>query len=66
MNNLCSSSRFRMLAEHFQRMYQNLNINIENELEQLKVRETAVRVHIRDKASVSEDCQEIISKYNRH
>lgn len=66
MNNLCSSSRFRMLAEHFQRMYQNLNINIENELEQLKVRETAVRVHIRYKASVSEDCQEIISNYNGH
>lgn len=36
-----------MLAEHFQRMYQNLNINIENELEQLKVRETALKVHIR-------------------
>uniref|UniRef100_A0A674P833 Adenylosuccinate synthetase n=1 Tax=Takifugu rubripes TaxID=31033 RepID=A0A674P833_TAKRU len=28
--------KFRLLAEHFQRMYQNLNINIENELEQLK------------------------------
>lgn len=44
-----------MLAEHFQRMYQNLNINIENELEQLKVRETAVKVHVRYKASVSKD-----------
>lgn len=40
VNQLCSSSRFRMLAEHFQKMYQNLNINIDNELEQLKVRET--------------------------
>lgn len=45
-----------MLAEHFQRMYQNLNIDIENELEQLKVRETAVRVHMRYKASASEAC----------
>lgn len=44
-----------MLAKHFQRMYQNLNINIENELEQLKVRETAVKVHICYKASVFED-----------
>lgn len=46
MNKLCSSYRFRMLAEHFQKMYQNLNINVESELEQLKVRETTVKVHL--------------------
>lgn len=35
-----------MLAEHFQKMYQNLNINIDSDLEQLKVRETTAKVHI--------------------
>lgn len=35
-----------MLAEHFQTMYKNLNINIDSELEQLKVRETTAKVHI--------------------
>lgn len=40
MDQLCSSSRFRMLAEHFQKMYPNLNINIDSDLEQLKVGET--------------------------
>lgn len=60
MNKLCSSSRFRMLAEHFQRMYQNLNINIENELEQLKVGTTAAQVHICYKVSAYEGCKEMI------
>lgn len=46
MNQLCSFSRFRMLAEHFQKMYQNLNINIDSDLEQFKVRETTAEVHI--------------------
>lgn len=40
MDQLCSSSRFRILAEHFQKMYPNLNINIDTDLEQLKVGET--------------------------
>lgn len=39
--NLCPDCRFRMLAEHFLTMYPNLNVDIDGELEQLKVR-TAV------------------------
>lgn len=35
-----------MLAEQFQKMYQNLNINIDSDLEQLKVRATTAKVHI--------------------
>lgn len=38
MNKLCRPRRFRMLAEHFLTMYPNLNIDIDSELEQLKVR----------------------------
>lgn len=34
----CFFLRFRMLAEHFLTMYPNLNVDIEEELEQLKVR----------------------------
>lgn len=30
--------RFRMLAEHFRTMYPNLNVDIDSELQQLKVR----------------------------
>lgn len=30
--------RFRMLADHFLAMYPNLNVNVDSELEQLKVR----------------------------
>lgn len=35
---LCSPARFRMLADHFQTMYPNLNIDADGELQQLKVR----------------------------
>lgn len=45
MNLLYFSSRFRMLAKHFQKMYQNLNINIDSDLEQLKVRETTANIY---------------------
>ena len=38
MNTLCPPRRFRMLAEHFLTMYPNLNVDIDSELEQLKVR----------------------------
>lgn len=37
-NTLSLPRRFRMLAEHFLTMYPNLNIDIDGELEQLKVR----------------------------
>lgn len=37
MTFLYSSTRFRMLADHFQTMYHNLNIDVDGELQQLKV-----------------------------